>query len=108
MRLKPDMLMLAGLEAQTLTTFQQQMEQNHSPKTLYFGEIKTAVAKEGTAVKYEVVYLDIKDQLENKAGESVSSAVNLRSAVTKPLLGPRASSMNATADYLDYEVTTDG
>jgi hypothetical protein len=108
MRLKPDMLMLAGLEAQTLTAFQQQMEQNHSPKTLYFGDIKTAVAKEGTTIKYEVVYLDIKDQLENKAGESVSSAVTLRSAVTKPLLGPRASSMNATADYLDYEVTTDG
>ena len=108
MRLKPDMLMLAGLEAQTLTAFQQQMEQNHAPKTLYFGDIKTAVAKEGSTIKYEVVYLDIKDQLENKAGESVSSAVTLRSAVTKPLLGPRASSMNATADYLDYEVTTDG
>ena len=108
MRLKPDMLMLAGLEAQTLTAFQQQMEQNHAPKTLYFGDIKTAVAKEGSTIKYEVVYLDIKDQLENKAGESVSSAVTLRSAVTKPLLGPRASSMNATADYLNYEVTTDG
>ena len=108
MRLKPDMLMLSGLEAQTLTAFQQQMEQNHSPKTLYFGDLKTAIAKEGTTTKYEVVYIEVKDQLVNGKGEAVSSSVNLRSAVTKPLLGPRASSMNATADYIEYEVTTDG
>ena len=55
MKLKPDMLMMSGLEAQTLTTFQQQMEQNHSPKTLYFGDLKTAIAKDGTDPKYEVV-----------------------------------------------------
>ena len=108
MKLKPDMLMMAGLEAQTLTAFQQQMEQNHAPKTLYFGNIKTAVAKEGTDTKYEVVYLEIKDHLVNKDGQSVASAINLRDAVTKPVMGPRASSMNATADYVDYEVTTDG
>ena len=38
MKVKPDMLMMSGLEAQTLTAFQQQMEQNHAPKKLYFGE----------------------------------------------------------------------
>ena len=108
MRLKPNMLMMSGLEAQTLTAFQHQMEQNHAPKTLYFGDIKTAVAKEGTDTKYEVVYLEIKDNLENNDGVAVSSSINLRDAVTKPLLGPRASSMIATADYVDYEVTTDG
>ena len=108
MRMKPDMLMMSGLEAQTLTVFQQQMEQNHAPKTLYFGDIKTAVAKEGTDTKYEVVYIEIKDNLVNKSGNAVSSAIKLRDAVVKPMLGPRASSMNATADYMDYEVTTDG
>ena len=108
MKLKPNMLMMSGLEAQTLTAFQQQMEQNHAPKTLYFGDIKTAVAKEGTDTKYEVVYIEIKDNLENNNGVAVSSSINLRDAVTKPLLGPRASSMIATADYVDYEVTTDG
>ena len=108
MKLKPDMLMMAGLEAQTLTAFQQQMEQNHAPKTLYFGDLKTAVAKEGTTTKYEVVYIDIKDQLENKKGEAVSSSIKVRDAVVKPMLGPRASSMNATTDLSDYEITTDG
>ena len=108
MKVKPDMLMISGLEAQTLTAFQQQMEQNHSPKKLYFGDVKTAIAKEGTTTKYEVVYLEVKDLMVNKNGESVSSSIRLRNTIAKPLLGPRASSMNATADYTDYEVTTDG
>ena len=108
MKVKPDMLMMAGLEAQTLTAFQQQMEQNHAPKTLYFGDLKTAVAKEGTTTKYEVVYIEIKDNLVNKDGLAIASSIRLRDSVVKPVLGPRASSMNATADYVDYEVTTDG
>ena len=108
MKVKPDMLMMSGLEAQTLTAFQQQMEQNHAPKTLYFGDIKTAIAKEGTTTKYEVVYIEVKDNLVNKSGSAVSSSIKLRNEIAKPLLGPRASSMNATADYVDYEITTDG
>jgi hypothetical protein len=102
------MLMMAGLEAQTLTEFQQQMEQNHAPKTLYFGDLKTAIAKEGTTTKYEVVYIEIKDNLVNNSGVAVSQFDNTERCVVKPMLGPRASSMNATADYVDYEITTDG
>jgi len=108
MTVKPDMLMMSGLEAQTLTVLQQQMEQNHAPKTLYFGDLKTAVAKEGTTTKYEVVYIEINDSMVNKNGQSVSSSIKLRDAIAKPLLGPRASTMNATADAVEYEVTTDG
>jgi len=108
MTVKPDMLMISGLEAQTLTVLQQQMEQNHAPKTLYFGDLKTAVAKEGTTTKYEVVYIEINDSMVNKNGQSVSSSIKLRDAIAKPLLGPRASTMNATADAVEYEVTTDG
>ena len=37
---KPEMLMMSGLKAQTLTAFQNQMSQNHAPKHLYFGNIK--------------------------------------------------------------------
>jgi len=108
MKVKPDMLMMAGLEAQTLTAFQQQMEQNHAPKKLYFGDIKTAVAKEGTTSKYEVVYLEVKDSMVNKNGLSIASSIRIRNTIAKPVLGPRASSMTATADYVDYEITTDG
>ena len=108
MRNKAEMLLLAGLEAQTLTAFQQQMEQNHAPKTLYFGDIKTAEAKEDGVVKYEVVYVEMKDTMVNSKGESVASSIKLRDAIVKPVLGPRASSTNATTDYEEYEITTDG
>jgi len=107
-KLKPEMLILSGLEAQTLTAFQEQMEQNHAPKKLFFGDIKTAIAKEGSTTLYEVVYVAIKDPLENNLGVPTSRSITLRNDINKPLLGPKASSMNATADYVDYEITTDG
>jgi len=108
MRSKPEMLMMSGLQAQTLTAFQNQMSQNHAPKTLYFGDVKTAVAKENGIVKYEVVYIEVKDNLVNNNGVAVSNSITLRDSVTKQLIGPRASTTNATTDRNVYEITTDG
>jgi hypothetical protein len=106
MKLNPEMLMMAGLQAQTLTIFQQQMEQNHDPKTLYFGDLKTAVAKENDVIKYEVVYIDMKDKLVNKDGTAISSSISLRTDVAKPMLGPRAGTVNLTTDMDDFNITT--
>ncbi len=68
MKLTPKMLMVSGVEAQTLTTYQNQMELNHAPITLFFGDIKTAVAKQNGTVIYEVIYLDIVDKFVNNDG----------------------------------------
>jgi hypothetical protein len=68
MRLRPEMLMMAGVEAQPLTTFQNQMTLNHSPVTLFFGELKTAKAKVSGTVIYEVVYLEMHDPFVNNDG----------------------------------------
>ena len=106
MKANPEMLLIAGLQTQTLTTLQQQMEQNHSPKTLYFGDLKTAIAKENKITKYEVVYIEMKDPLENKSGNSIASSITLRDAVAKPMLGPRASTTEVTTDMGEYEITT--
>jgi len=108
MKQTPSMLLISGLQQQTLTTFQQQMEQNHSPKTLYFGNLKTAIAKENKITKYEVVYIEMKDPLVNNSGTAVSSSITLRDVVAKPMLGPRASTTRATTDLTEYEITTDG
>ena len=108
MKLNPEMLMMAGLQAQTLTAFQQQMEQNHAPKTLYFGELKTAVAKENNIIKYEVVYLEMTDKLVNNDGTAINSSVSLRTDVAKPMLGPRAGTVNLTTDMDDFNITTSG
>ena len=107
-KIKPDVLLLSGLQAQTLTTFQQQMEQNHSNKKLFFGDIKTAVAKENNITKYEVVYIEMKDTLVNNDGDSIASSINLRSDIARPVIGPRASTTKATTDMNVYEITTDG
>ena len=104
-KVKPDMLMMAGLEAQTLTAFQQEMEKNHAPKTLYFGDLKTAVAKEDGVVKYEVVYIDMIDDLVGGDGVAVGADVPLGEVVRKPLLGPTVSTVDITADMEIYEFT---
>ncbi len=104
----PEMLLISGLEHKTLTELQQQMEQNHTPKSLYFGEIKTAVAKENGKVKYEVVYVEMKDNLVNNSGEAVASSVTLRTDIVRPLIGGLADGNRITADYDVYDVTTDG
>ena len=104
----PEMLLIAGLQTQTLTTLPQQMAQNHSPKTLYFGDLKTAIAKEDGIIKYEIVYIEMKDKLVNKDGTAISSSVTLRTDVAKPMLGPRAGTVNLTTDMEEVNITTSG
>lgn len=108
-RQSPNMLLIAGLEHQTLTTLQQVMEQNHEPKTLYFGDVKTAVARQNGVIKYEVVYIEMVDNLVNNEGVSVPKSITLRTDIRRPLLGPVADVTRITTDnYDDYTVTTDG
>jgi hypothetical protein len=62
----PEMLLIAGLQHQTLTTLQTQMQQKHPVTSVYFGDIKTAVAKQNNTTKYEVVYIEMKDDPLNR------------------------------------------
>ena len=103
----PQMLLVAGLQPNTLSALQEQIAKNHEPKTLYFGDLKTAVAKEDGKVKYEVVYIEMKDNLVNNSGKAVSSEITLRSDINKPLLGPVGSDGRITADRDVYDITTD-
>jgi len=66
MRTNPEMLLVAGLEHQTVSTLQTQMETDHPVTSVYFGGIQTAVAKQNGTTKYEVVYLEMKDDPYNK------------------------------------------
>jgi hypothetical protein len=61
MRSSPEMLLVAGLEHQTVTDLQAQMEEKHPVTAVYFGDIRTAVAKQNGTTKYEVVYLEMRD-----------------------------------------------
>ena len=66
MRSNPEMMLIAGLQHQTLTTLQTQMQQKHPVTSVYFGDIKTAVAKQNNTTKYEVVYIEMKDDPLNR------------------------------------------
>ena len=107
-RSKAEMLLISGLQNQTLTQLQETMEQNHEPKSLFFGDVKTAVAKLNGVVQYEVVYIEMKDDLVNNAGKSVSTSITLRTDIAMPRLGPVADVSRITADFDVYNVTTDG
>jgi len=67
MKSNPEMLLIAGLEHQTLATLKTQMEENHPVTSVYFRDIKTAVAKQNGTVKYEVVYVEMEDDPLDKA-----------------------------------------
>ena len=105
---RPEMLLMAGLEHQTANTLQEAMRLNHEPKVLYFGDIKTAVAKQNGLVKYEVVYVELIDNMVNKKGEVISDTVILRANINRPMLGARADDFRLTTDYDVYDVTTHG
>jgi len=108
MKKNPEMLLIAGLEQRTATVLQNQMSQNHEPKTLYFGEVKTAVAKQNGNAIYEVVYIEMVDPLVNGLGNAVSAYIDLSTSIYRPINGPSADGTRITSDYLVYEVTTDG
>ena len=102
----PEMLLVSGLKPSTLNVLQEQIEKNHGPKTLYFGDIKTAVAKENDVIQYEVVYIEIKDPMTNNLGTAIANEVTLRSDIIKPMLGPGGDDRYITADAEEYNVTT--
>jgi hypothetical protein len=108
MEQNPEMLLIAGLEHKTATALQNQMSQNHTPKTLYFGDVKTAVAKQNGTTVYEVVYIEMQDNLVNRLGAPVSASIDLSTSIYRPMNGPSADGTRITSDYLVYEVTTDG
>lgn len=71
-------LLFAGIESKEAVTFVQAMSRNHYRKRILFGDPKLSVAKNPITqeILYEVVYVDIIDELENKNG-SISQEVNL-------------------------------
>jgi len=81
------MLLYAGIESLEAVKYVQAMSRNHYRKQVYFGDIKSAKAKnpETQEVIYEVVYIDIVDPYE-KNGKSISSTVYLSDNINSKVL----------------------
>jgi hypothetical protein len=90
------MLVYAGIESVEAEKFVQAMSRNHYRKQFRFGDVKKAVAKNTNTqeVIYEVVYIDIIDNLE-KNNVSISKTVNLPDSINSRIL---ISGNNITVD----------
>ena len=80
-------LHLAGLSPSTLAEYTQAADTNHYTKKLTFGEIKTARALDSNFnVKYEVVYIEVKDENTTAAGEGPANTLELANVIDNPYL----------------------
>jgi hypothetical protein len=78
-------LFLPGLSPSTLAEYTIAASKNHFKKRLIFGEIKTAVALDSNFnVRYEVVYIDLKDENTNKNGQGPRNSTNLSDIIKYP------------------------
>ena len=72
------LLMANGIDPATAASYVGAMQKAHFNKPLYFGEIKTAVVlNPDDSIRYEVVYLEVIDNLKSSAGKDVSLAVDV-------------------------------
>jgi hypothetical protein len=80
-------LVFAGIESVEAVKYVQAMSRNHYRKQLKFGNIKSAEAKDPNTQEtiYEVVYIDVIDDLE-KNGTSVQSTVLLANNINSKVL----------------------
>lgn len=80
-------LVYAGIESVEAVKYVQAMSRNHYRKTLRFGDVKSAVAKDPETQNpvYEVVYVEIVDELEQN-GKSISPVIELSNTIKSKVL----------------------
>jgi hypothetical protein len=80
-------LLYAGIESKDAVTFVQALSRNHYKKRLLFGSPRIAKAKNPITqeVIYEVIYVDVIDDLENQNG-SISQTVDLPDYINSKVL----------------------
>jgi hypothetical protein len=82
-----NVLIFAGIESVSAVKYVQAMSRNHYHKRLKFGNVKVSEAKDPTTQNtvYEIVYVDIIDDLE-KDGRSISQTVELPNNINSKVL----------------------
>jgi len=90
----PKMLLLGGIESTSAERYASAVQRNYYDRPLYFGEVKSAIAKKGTNIEYEVIYIEINDPYEIN---NVSVAESIKLGFEYDLL---------TADYTKLRMDT--
>jgi len=80
-------LVFAGIESVDAVRYIQAMSRNHYKKSIQFGEVKSAVAKDLTTQEdlYEVIYVEVVDRLE-KGNTSVQNEIELSNDIDSKVL----------------------
>lgn len=79
------MILEFGIERVNLADYVSALKENFYRKRFYFGDIKVAIAKDQQGnVLYEVVYLDIVDNLVNNQGKSVNPVIHYKNEIYYP------------------------
>ena len=75
-----------GVESVNIDHYATALRENFYRRSLYFGDVKKALAKDPITneIVYEVVYVDIVDDLVNSNGASVSEVVYLNNNIYYP------------------------
>lgn len=85
-------LFLPGLTPSTLAEYTEAAATNHFKKRILFGDIKTARALDSNFnVKYEVVYLEIKDENTNAFGQAPANVLDLAPVIDNPYYDPEGN-----------------
>ena len=94
-----EMLFLSGLNAQSLSAYQQALTTNHFKKQFNFGQVKTAIVLDDSFnVKYEVVYVELIDPSE----VSVNSLPEMSKTLSvNPYLGYTTIYPNSSVDMIE-------
>lgn len=72
----PKLILEFGIEKLNLANYVTALKENFYRRRLYFGDVKVAVAKDQTGkIIYELVYVDIIDELVNLQGQSVNPVI---------------------------------
>jgi len=78
-------LFIPGLNPSTLADYVEAASTNHFKKRIFFGDVKTAVALgEDFNVKYEVIYIEIKDENTNEFGQGPADRYQLSNLIDNP------------------------
>lgn len=88
-------LFLPGLNPSALADYVEAASTNHFKKRILFGDVKTAVALDNNFnIKYEVVYLEIKDENTTIDGRYPNSEQLLDGLITNPYYDAEGNSYN--------------
>ena len=84
----PKMLLFGGIESKDSVNYVQALSRNFYNKRFLLGDVKISTAKDPVTQEdiYDVIYVEVKDELEDSNGKSISPIVDLSDRINSKVL----------------------